>query len=49
MRSTIVATGCALALALTAPVQAEEADAAAIVGAQFAAGGNKPGVRASGA
>ncbi|WP_019906122.1 catalase family peroxidase [Methylobacterium sp. 77] len=49
MRSTIFASGCAVAFALASPVQAEEADAAAIVGAQFAAGGNKPGVRASGA
>ena len=43
MKSTIVATGCAMALALASPVQAEEADAAAIVNGQFVAGGNKPG------
>ncbi|KQP16723.1 catalase family peroxidase [Methylobacterium sp. Leaf93] len=49
MKVSIVATGCAMALALAAPVQAEEADAAAIVGALVTAGGNKPGVRASGA
>ncbi|WP_027171277.1 catalase family peroxidase [Methylobacterium sp. 10] len=49
MKVSIVATGCAMALAFTAPVQAEEADAAAIVGALMTAGGNKPGVRASGA
>ncbi|GJE17868.1 catalase family peroxidase [Methylobacterium marchantiae] len=49
--STVVATGCAVALAAVSGnvVRAEEADAASIVGAQFAAGGNKPGVRASGA
>ncbi|CAA2138466.1 catalase family peroxidase [Methylobacterium bullatum] len=49
MKVSIVATGCAMALALAAPVRAEEADAAAIVNGQFVAGGNKPGVRASGA
>lgn len=38
-----------LVAASGAPALAEEADPAAIVGAQFAAGGNKPGVRASGA
>ncbi|MCC0809246.1 catalase family peroxidase [Methylobacterium sp. W2] len=49
MKVSIVATGCAMALAFAAPVRAEEADAAAIVGALMTAGGNKPGVRASGA
>ncbi|HEX8416807.1 MAG TPA: catalase family peroxidase [Methylobacterium sp.] len=43
--------GCSLAIAclLAGPASAQEADAQAIVDAQFAAGGNKPGVRASGA
>jgi catalase len=51
MMSTRMTAGCAAALAclLAGPVSAQEADAQAIVDALFAAGGNKPGVRASGA
>ncbi len=44
-----LAVGTAATLGLIGIAQAEEADPAAIVAAQFAAGGNHPGVRASGA
>lgn len=51
MTSHTIIRGAAMALAglLAMPASAEEADAGAIVGAQFAAGGNQTGVRASGA
>ena len=51
MTSKLIAHGCAAALAclFAAPASAQEVDPEAVVNALFAAGGNHPKVRATGA